>query len=71
MTINKKWSDAPDGYREHQFKNAYEYALKQEEKEEEKLPSDKKCRYCFSVIPYRATRCPHCTSELPKPKLEQ
>jgi large conductance mechanosensitive channel len=44
---------------------------KKEEKEEEKLPSDKKCRYCFSVIPYRATRCPHCTSELPKPKLEQ
>ena len=27
-------------------------------------PSDKKCAYCRSVIPYRATRCPNCTSQL-------
>lgn len=27
-------------------------------------PSDKKCSYCLSTIPYRATRCPHCTSGL-------
>jgi large conductance mechanosensitive channel len=30
-------------------------------------PCDKKCQYCLSTIPYRATRCPHCTSELPTP----
>ncbi|GLI33310.1 large-conductance mechanosensitive channel protein MscL [Desulforhabdus amnigena] len=24
----------------------------------------KECPYCFSVIPIKATRCPHCTSEL-------
>ncbi len=27
-------------------------------------PSDKKCPYCISTIPYKATRCPQCTSEL-------
>ncbi len=27
-------------------------------------PTTKECPYCFSVIPIRATRCPHCTSEL-------
>jgi large conductance mechanosensitive channel len=27
-------------------------------------PAEKKCEYCRSNIPYRATRCPHCTSEL-------
>lgn len=27
-------------------------------------PSDKKCEFCRSTIAYRATRCPHCTSEL-------
>ncbi len=24
----------------------------------------KECAYCFSAIPVKATRCPHCTSEL-------
>lgn len=27
-------------------------------------PTTKECPYCFSVIPIKATRCPHCTSEL-------
>ena len=27
-------------------------------------PSEKKCAYCRSVIAYRATRCPNCTSHL-------
>lgn len=27
-------------------------------------PANKKCPYCLSTIPYRATRCPQCTSEL-------
>lgn len=28
-------------------------------------PDNKKCQYCLSTIPYRATRCAHCTAELP------
>ncbi|HEU5321067.1 MAG TPA: large conductance mechanosensitive channel protein MscL [Methylomirabilota bacterium] len=27
-------------------------------------PATKECRYCASTIPLKATRCPHCTSEL-------
>lgn len=27
-------------------------------------PATKECTYCFSSIPIKATRCPHCTSEL-------
>ena len=29
-----------------------------------KTPTDKECSYCFSKIPIKATRCPHCTSQL-------
>ena len=41
-------------------------------KEEVKAPTTKKCEYCLSEIAIEATRCPHCTSELPKmmPKSE-
>ena len=27
-------------------------------------PTTKACPYCFTEIPVKATRCPHCTSEL-------
>jgi large conductance mechanosensitive channel len=27
-------------------------------------PTTKECPYCFSAIPLKAIRCPHCTSEL-------
>ncbi len=27
-------------------------------------PTTKECAFCFSSIPVRASRCPHCTSEL-------
>jgi large conductance mechanosensitive channel len=27
-------------------------------------PATKECPYCLSAIPLKATRCPHCTSEL-------
>lgn len=27
-------------------------------------PSEKECPFCVSAIPLRASRCPHCTSEL-------
>ncbi|MEE8338070.1 MAG: large conductance mechanosensitive channel protein MscL [Dehalococcoidia bacterium] len=33
--------------------------------EETPDPTTKKCRFCFSEIALRATRCPQCTSELP------
>ena len=33
-----------------------------EKKPEE--PTEKDCPYCLSKIPIKATRCPHCTSEL-------
>lgn len=31
-------------------------------------PANKKCRFCRTQIPYRAVRCPNCTSELEGPK---
>lgn len=40
-----------------------EYAPEKAE-EEPKLPSNKKCPYCLQTIPYKATRCPQCTSQL-------
>lgn len=27
-------------------------------------PTTKECPYCFSAIPIKAVRCPHCTSQL-------
>lgn len=27
-------------------------------------PTTKECPYCFTTIPIKATRCPHCTSDL-------
>jgi len=27
-------------------------------------PTSKECPYCLSTIPVKATRCPHCTSQL-------
>jgi len=34
-------------------------------KEEEKpAPTTKECPYCLSVIPIKATKCPHCTSDI-------
>lgn len=39
--------------------------LKQPAQEPEPAaPTVKKCNYCISDIPVKATRCPHCTSEL-------
>jgi large conductance mechanosensitive channel len=33
-------------------------------KEEPAAPITKDCPYCFSAVSVKATRCPHCTSEL-------
>ncbi len=34
-------------------------------------PADKKCDFCRSTIPFRATRCPQCTSELTIPTVSE
>ena len=41
---------------------------KKEQEEGKKDPDQKKCTFCLSTIPYKATRCPNCTSELPSKK---
>ncbi len=39
--------------------------LKRKEETPTAAPATKECPFCLSVIPIKATRCPHCTSELP------
>lgn len=39
--------------------------LQKEKKEEAPEPTTKECPYCHTEIPLKATRCPHCTSQLP------
>lgn len=46
------------------FKKAKRAKEKEEEKEPE--PETKVCPYCLSEVPYKATKCAHCTSELDK-----
>lgn len=38
--------------------------VKEEKEEVVAEPTVKTCPYCMSEISYKATRCPHCTSEL-------
>jgi len=38
--------------------------LKREEEAAPEEPTEKDCPKCFTSIPIKATRCPHCTSEL-------
>jgi large conductance mechanosensitive channel len=38
--------------------------LKRQQEVPSAVPPTKECRYCLSSIPIKATRCPHCTSEL-------
>ncbi len=38
--------------------------LKREQAKPAAAPTTKDCGYCFTAIPTKATRCPHCTSEL-------
>jgi len=33
-------------------------------RQQETAPAVKECPYCLSSIPLKATRCPHCTSQL-------
>jgi len=38
--------------------------LKREKEAPAAEPTTKECPYCLSIIPIKATRCPHCTSNL-------
>jgi large conductance mechanosensitive channel len=38
--------------------------LKREEEAPAVEPTEKECPYCFTNIPIKAIRCPHCTSEV-------
>ncbi len=38
--------------------------LKRQEETAPAAPTTKECPYCVSTVPIKATRCPHCTSEL-------
>ncbi len=38
--------------------------LKRQEEAPPAVPTTKECPYCVSAVPIKATRCPHCTSEL-------
>ncbi len=38
--------------------------LKREQKAPPAEPTTRECPYCLSTIPIKATRCPHCTSEI-------
>jgi large conductance mechanosensitive channel len=38
--------------------------LQKEKEAPPAVPTTKDCPFCFSAIPIKATRCPHCTSEL-------
>ena len=40
--------------------------LRKKPEEKPAEPTTKECPYCLSEIPIKATRCPHCTSELKK-----
>ncbi len=37
---------------------------KQKEEEKPAEPTAKECPFCFTEIPYKAVRCPNCTSQL-------
>jgi large conductance mechanosensitive channel len=39
-------------------------ALKKKEEAPPAVPTTKECPHCLSIIPIKATRCGHCTSEL-------
>lgn len=39
--------------------------LKRREEEAPAAPTTKDCPFCASSIPIKASKCPHCTSELP------
>ncbi|MBQ7654706.1 MAG: large conductance mechanosensitive channel protein MscL [Clostridia bacterium] len=45
---------------------AREVAAKRKAEEEEEEPTTKTCPFCKSEIDIEATKCPHCTSDIPE-----
>ena len=45
-------------------KGRFKKKKKEEVVEEVKVPETKVCPHCYSEIPYKATRCKYCTSEI-------
>ena len=45
---------------------ARDVAAKKKEAEEEEAPTTKVCPFCKSEIDIDATKCPHCTSDIPE-----
>lgn len=39
-------------------------SLQKKEEEAPADPTEKECPHCFTQVPIKATRCPHCTSEI-------
>ena len=39
-------------------------SLQKKQEEAPAEPTEKECPHCFTKIPIKATRCPHCTSEI-------
>ena len=67
-TINKRMEIAAQKQLERLVKNEKIGKLhkkkKQTNTEEEPEPTTKICKYCYSEVNIKATKCPHCTSEL-------
>lgn len=51
------------------IKKSKKKRLKEEEKAEVTEPTTKECPFCYSEINYKATKCPHCTSDLEEEKV--
>lgn len=58
--LNKKFEEM----KENELKKLEEKGKIKRAKEKEAEPTTKVCPYCLSEINIKATRCPHCTSEL-------
>lgn len=67
-TINKRMEIAAQKQLERLVKNEKIGKLRKKKKqtntEEEPEPTTKICKYCYSEVNIKATKCPHCTSEL-------
>lgn len=64
--FNKKMEDISLG----QFEKINKKLGKSKKEEPIPEPTVKVCPYCFSEIPYKATKCAHCTSDLEVSKVE-
>lgn len=64
--LNKKMEDIKHGQLDKITSKLLKKNKKKEEKAEETPaePLVKTCPYCYSEINYKATKCPHCTSDV-------